>query len=162
MTQNLLAPWLEHAYAMESAVAEIYASHAKQAESHPVLSVRIEEYLDQTQRHALAIKGNVERLGQRVSPLKAGAGSLIGSIQAIAAGVLGDPLLRNLLADYAAQKYQVAFYRALIVAATELGDVQTAQTAQEILREEEEMALWLESQLPTVAIETLRQKAAPQ
>lgn len=161
MTQNLLAPWLEHAHAMEIAVQEVFESHAKQATDSPLVSARLDEHLEATRGHVKIMKGDMERLGQRVSPLKSGAGSLMGSIQAIATGFLGDPVLRNLLADYSAQKYQIAFYRTLILVATEMGDVQTAETAQDILREEEAMADWIERQLPTVAAETLRQKSAP-
>jgi ferritin-like metal-binding protein YciE len=160
MPENLLEPWLNYAYAMENAVIEVFELHHKQASEHPTLGVRLESHLDATKRHALAIKGCLERLNQRVSPLKAGTASLIGTLQAVATSLLGDPMLRNLLADYSAQKYQIGVYRALRAVATELGDVETAQVCQEILREEEDMARWLGELLPTVAVETLRQKAA--
>ncbi|MDX9971526.1 MAG: DUF892 family protein [FCB group bacterium] len=160
MAENLLEPWLNHAYAMESAVIEIFDLHHKQADEHPTLGSRLEAHRDATKRHALAIKGCLERLDQRVSPLKSGAGSIMGTLQAIATSLLGDPLLRNLMADYSSTKYQIAFYHVLLGVATEMGDRETARVCQEILGEEEDMARWIEGQLPTIAVETLRQRAA--
>lgn len=157
--QNLLVPWLNDAYAMENALIRILEAHAEQAASQPLVNARLTEHLEQTKRHALAIKGCVERLDHRTSALKAGAGSVLGTLQVLSTGVLGDALLRNFLADYAAEKYEIAYYRALIAAASEMGDVQTVEVCQGILREEEDMARWLEEQTETIVHETLRQKA---
>ena len=81
-------------------------------------------------------------------------------MQAITTGIFGDALVKNFLADYAAEKFEIASYKALITAASELGDVQTVEVCQDILREEEDMARWLEDNLNTVVWETLQQKAS--
>jgi len=65
--------------------------------------------------------------------------------------------VKNALADYAAENFEVASYTALVTAAQEMGDAQTAMVCQQILLEDEEMARWLQQNLPTLVQETMRQ-----
>ena len=159
-SENVLVPWLDDAHAMEHALVQVFEAHFNQAAEQPVVAARLEEHIAATRRHELAIKGCIERLAHRPSVLKAGAGSILGTLQTLSTGILGDAVLRNFLADYAAQKYQIAFYKVVMAAAADMGDVTTLQTCQEILREEQDMAAWIEREIPTVVRDTLRQKAA--
>jgi ferritin-like metal-binding protein YciE len=158
--ENVLVPWLDDAYAMENALLPIFETHAALSADQPVLQARLQEHVERTRQHGEAIKGCIERLAHRPSRLKVSAATLMGTIQTMSAAVLGDVVLRNFLADYAAQRYQIAFYKAVMAAAADLGDTQTLQTCQGILREEEEMVDWIERQIPEVVRESLRQKSA--
>jgi len=51
-------------------------------------------------------------------------------------------------------------YRALIAAAQDLGDQETASMCQQILQDEEEMARFLDQNLPTVVRETMNRMPA--
>lgn len=84
----------------------------------------------------------------------------MGTVQAVSTGMAKDELVKNALADHAAEQLEVASYRALIAGAQQLGDQQTARVREEILREDEAMALWVGQQLPLVVQETLQQAAA--
>jgi ferritin-like metal-binding protein YciE len=52
--------------------------------------------------------------------------------------------------------------KALILAAREVGDEQTAQVCESILRDEEEMARWVDQNLPMALREVLHREAEPQ
>jgi ferritin-like metal-binding protein YciE len=65
--------------------------------------------------------------------------------------------VKNALADYAAENFEVASYTALVNAAQELNDQQTALVCQQIRQEDEEMALWLQQNLPTLVRQTMQQ-----
>jgi ferritin-like metal-binding protein YciE len=80
-------------------------------------------------------------------------------LQGMSTGAAEDELVKNALSDYAAEQFEVASYRSLIAAAEELGDQETVSACQENLREDEEMARWLEQQLPAVTQAFLRTKA---
>ena len=71
-------------------------------------------------------------------------------MQGLASGPARDTAIKDCLAGIAAEHFEIACYRSLIAAAEQLGDMETASTCRGILREEEEMARWLETQLPTV------------
>jgi len=59
-----------------------------------------------------------------------------------------DKLVKNAFADFAAEHFEIACYNALITAAEELDDMETLQVCQAILGDEENMAYWLEENLP--------------
>ncbi len=157
---NLMVPWLNAAHAMEKAQLPILEAHARQAQDHPLIAARLEEHLEQTRNHVLAMEGCVGRLAHPTSTVKAHIGTLLGTLQVMSSGVLGDAVVRNFLAGYAAEKYEIGVYRALIALASEMGDAETAEVCQRILREEEDMARWIEEQIPTVVRETLRLRSA--
>jgi ferritin-like metal-binding protein YciE len=56
---------------------------------------------------------------------------------------------------------EIASYKILIAAAEKLGDVETKRVLEEIVREEEEMAKWLESRLSPVTLQYLGREETP-
>ena len=82
--------------------------------------------------------------------------TLFGQMQAVSTGPAKDEMVKNALADYAAENFEIASYTALIRAAEDLNEQQTATVCQQIRQEEEEMALWLQQNLPTLAQQTLK------
>jgi len=156
--KDFVVKWLNDAYAMENALVQVLENHAKDAQDHPQVQSRLQEHLETTRRHADRVKECIEHLGGDTSSLKTGMANIMGTLQGMSTGPAEDELVKNALSDYAAEQFEVASYRALITAAEELGDQETVRACQENLREDEEMARWLEQQLPTVVEEFLRSK----
>ena len=158
--KELLTAWLNDAYAMENALVPILENHAKDAKDHPQVQAKIQEHLEKTRRHAELVKSCVERLGERTSGAKTGMATIFGALQSVSTGAAKDELVKNGIADFAAEHFEIASYKALIAAAQEYGDQETVRTCQQILRDEEEMARWLDQQLPMAVMETVRKQAA--
>lgn len=157
----LLIPWLNDAYATENALVQLLVSHIRDAEEeHPGIRERLEEHLEKTRYHAGRVKACIERLGSSPSVIKAGLGSLIGAIEAISIDVLTHEIVMNAVAEYAAVNYAIASYTALVAAAEELQDAETAETCRLILRDLREMTEWLEMQIPPVVQQTVQRQAA--
>ena len=154
--KDLLISWLNDAYGMENALIEILEHHIKDAQDYPHVQAKLEQHLEQTRRHAQMVKGCIQTLGGQPSAIKTGMAKLFGQMQALSTGPAQDEMLKNALADYAAENFEVASYTALIRAAQELGDQQTAKVCQQILQEDEEMARWLQQNLPTLVQLTLQ------
>jgi len=152
--------WLKDAYSMEMGLVPVLENHAKDAKDHPQVQARLQQHAEETRRHADLVKGCIERQGENVSALKTAAGGLIGTMQSVATAPFKDDVVKNALADYAAENFEIACYKALIAAAQQVGDQQTAQVCQQILREDEAMAFWLDQNLPMVVQATIREKAA--
>jgi ferritin-like metal-binding protein YciE len=152
--EKLLA-WLNDAYAMERAQIPILKNHAEDARHYPRIRAKDLEHLEQTRRQAERIRGCIERLGGRVSATKTALGRMTGVMNSVASGPFEDEIVKNFLSDYAAEHLEIASYRALITAAREAGDGETARVCEEILREEEAMARWLEQNLPMAVREAL-------
>lgn len=143
-----MVAWLNDAYANERAIVPVLRNHIRDAHSQPIARERLEQHLAATERHAEQVKGCIERLGGKVSSAKGAAGNLLGNVQAVSTEPAKDELVKNALADYATEQFEIASYRALISGAEEMGDVQTATTCREILADEEAMARWWEGQIP--------------
>ena len=67
---------------------------------------------------------------------------------------------RVALTDYAAEQFEVAASRALVAAAEAAGESEVARLCRENLREDEEMARWLDQQTPAIVQHTLRKETA--
>lgn len=152
-----LIAWLNDAQAMEHSLIQVLENHAKDAKDHPHVQARIQEHVEQTRHHADLVKGCIEHLGGTASAVKSGMGTVMGVVQGMSTALAKDELVKNALADYASEHFEIASYQALIVAARQAGDERTAGVCQDILHEEEEMARWLEQQLPSIVEEMVKQ-----
>ena len=158
--KDLVIAWLNDAHGMENALVQILEHQIKDAKDYPQVQAKLQQHLEQTRRHAELVKGCVESLGGKTSTMKTGVATLFGQMQALSTGTAKDEMVKNALADYAAENFEVASYTALVRAAQELGDQQTARICQQILQEDEEMARWLQQNLPTLVQQTLLQLTA--
>src|SRR5436853_7250610 len=155
--KEMLVAWLNDAHGMENSLIQILEHQVKDAKDFPQVQTKLQQHLEQTRRHAQMVKDCVEALGGKTSSVKTGLASLFGQMQALSTGAASDELVKNALADYAAENFEVASYTALIQAAQELGEAQTASVCQQILQEDAEMANWIQQNLPTLVQQTLLQ-----
>ena len=157
---DLFMAWLSNAYGMENALVQVLQNHVKDAQDHPQMHAKIQEHLDKTRQHAELVKGCIERRGGSTSALKTGMSNLMGIMQGMSTGMAEDELVKNGIADYAAENFEIASYQALITAAHDLGDEQTGHVCQQILADEQDIANWLARHLPEAVKEIIRTKAA--
>ena len=155
--KDLLIAWLNDAHGMENALIEVLEHQIKDAKDYPQVQTKLEQHLEQTRRHAQMVQDCVQNLGGSTSALKTGMAKFFGQMQAVSTGPARDELVKNALADYAAENFEVASYTALVTAAQALGDAQTAMVCQQILQEDQEMANWLQQNLPTLVQQTMIQ-----
>lgn len=153
--RETLIGWLNDAYAMEKGLVQVLENHANDVKDRPEMYRKIAQHLEQTKMHAERVRDCVERLGGSTSSMKTAMGSISGFFQGRSTGASPDELVKNALSDYAAEHFEIASYRALIAAARALGENQVVQVCESILRDEEEMAHWLEQNLPNVVQEYL-------
>lgn len=160
MTQSERIPetivnWLKDAHAMEQNLIQVLESHARDARNHPQMHERLQQHLEQTRHHADLVEGCLKRLGSSPSTIKSGMGSITGAFQGISTSPAKDELVKNVLADYASEHFEIASYKSLMSGAEAVGDMETARVCQQILRDEESMASWLEQQIPVATREYL-------
>jgi ferritin-like metal-binding protein YciE len=154
----MLATWLKDAYAMEEGIIPVLDNHAKDARANPVVHERISRHKEETRRHAEMVKQCLNRLGEDTSALKTGMAKAGGFFQGLSTGMAKDELVKNNLADIATEHFEIACYTALARAAEAAGEPDIKRTCEQILREEEEMATFLEEHLPDTVDEFLTQK----
>lgn len=153
--RETLVGWLNDAYSMERAQIEVLENHAKDAKDRPQIAQRLQQHLEETRMHAERVRECVERMGSSTSSVKTAMGKVTGFFHGMSTGASPDEMVKNALSDYAAEHFEIACYRALIISARSLGEADVARVCEDILRDEENMARWFESQLPMVVQEYL-------
>lgn len=154
--QDTMIAWLNDAHALENNLIQVLEHRVKDTMNHPQMQVKVREHLEETRRHAELVKGCIERLGGNVSAIKSGMGSVSGFMQSLSTAPAKDEMVKNVLSDYASEQFEIACYRSLIAGAQALGDQDIASICQQILRDEESMARFLEQQIPQVTQEYLQ------
>lgn len=153
--RDRLVAWLNDAYAMEKALTKVLERHVKDAEGNTEVHERVARHLDDTRNHAAVVKSCIEGVGGSPSAAKAAFATLFGAGQGMLNKPLKDTLVKNAISDYAAEHFEIACYRALIVAADNLGEHAIATQLGGILDQELAMAQFLEEQLPHAVREQL-------
>lgn len=145
-----IVAWLKDAHAMERSLENVLEKQAKHADGDPAMRDRLARHAEETRRHAQLVESALERLGTSKSALKDLTGGMQARMHGMLTGGSGDTLVKDTLSGIAAEHFEIACYTSLQTAARDVGDEQTAQMCQEILREEQAMAEYLEQELPRV------------
>ncbi|NDL59029.1 DUF892 family protein [Phytoactinopolyspora mesophila] len=139
--------WLNDAYAMEQALEENLKRHADDAKDDEEVRSRIQQHIQETRHQAETVRGCIESMGGEVSRTKSVLAGMFGGMQGMANRFVEDTMLKNAIADYAAEHFEIASYKALIAACKEIGEDEVAEKLTNILHEEEEMAAFIEEKL---------------
>lgn len=153
--KDVIVAWLNDAYAMEKQIAEVLGKQTGQAQNHPEIQQAIQTHLEQTKHHADLVKQAVEHFGGNTSSIKSGMATVMGWMQGLSTGPAQDTLVKDSLSDYGVENFEIASYRAIRAAATEMGDAFTINICDQILPQEEEMAQFLARHLTGLVQETL-------
>ncbi|MFN2572332.1 MAG: ferritin-like domain-containing protein [Gemmatimonadales bacterium] len=152
---DIITAWLRDAYAMEKALVPVLENHAKDASAHPAVRARMEQHAIETQRHAQLVEQCLRQLGEEPSTVKNTMAKVTGAIQSVASSAFKDDEVKNALSDFATENFEIACYKALIEAGRAMQRDEIVQVCEQILREEESMARFLEQNLPTTVRDAL-------
>lgn len=153
--RDTLISWLKDAHAMESGLIPILKNHAKDAKDNPEAASRINQHLEETKRHERLVSDCLQRLGADASGTKDVMGKITGWLHGISSGASGDENVKNGLMDYSVEHFEIACYRAIVDAANQVGAPEVGRICEQIIRDEENMAQWLEEHLPMMVREYL-------
>ena len=146
-----LVTWLDNAYAMETGLIGILENHASHFNRDmPAAARRMQQHIVETQQHAQRLQECLRLLNASPSGVKSTLSSLMGTVEGAATTMFRDQLVKDALADYASEQFEVGCYTALVSVATDLGYPEVARLCQQNLAEDQAMAAWLLQQLPHV------------
>ncbi len=149
-TEEMLVDWLRDAHAMEKHAEQVLSNTASRIENYPELKAQIERHIEVTRRQAELVRGCIERHDGSTSTIKDTAGRIMGFAQAMSGLFAGDEIVKASMGSYVFEEMEIAAYKTLISAAEACGDQETKRVCETILREEEDMARWLDQQLPAI------------
>jgi ferritin-like metal-binding protein YciE len=150
-TDQLIA-WLDDAHAMESGLISILQTHASHMNHLPNATRRLQQHIVETQQHVQRVNECLRLLGATPSGIKSTLSSMMGAVEGASTAMFRDEVVKDALADYASEQFEVACYTALVSIATALEQPEVARLCNENLQEDRAMAEWLLQQLPAVVV----------
>lgn len=167
-----LVEWLGEAHSKEAELEADLAAHIGLTKKDSYKK-RLRQHLTETRAHKRKVAARIKKLGGSPGPgPNVPGGGVIGEVagKAVAAvkGQVGtaravitnqvETHLRNAQDELREEHVEIALYNRIEAFANEVGDRDTAQLAKEIRREEERMAKYLESEMPRLVKELVREE----
>jgi ferritin-like metal-binding protein YciE len=153
---------LRNAHAMENQALSIMKPQVSRLENYPEVAQRLQQHIEETNGQVTRIETILDGLGESSSSIKDTALSMMGSMAAMGHTVAGDEILKNSLANFAFENYEIAAYTSLGALAEGGGFAQAKSALAQSLSEERAMAQWMESNLPDVTLRFVRLREAGQ
>ncbi|WEX09573.1 ferritin-like domain-containing protein [Chelativorans sp. AA-79] len=154
-----LNQWLRDAHAMEEQAEQMLDAQARRIENYPELKARIEQHISETRSQKQRLEACMEKRGTSWSGMKDLAAQFSALMQAAGGMFAGDEVVKGSMASYTFEHLEIVSYRILVAAAEAAGDAETARVCEEICREEEAMASWLQDHIPQVTQAYLMREA---
>jgi ferritin-like metal-binding protein YciE len=136
--------WLNDAYSMERSIEIMLRKQADNEDAHRAVRDRARIHLDETAEHANRLTRCLEMLGSTPSPLKTVAGQILELGKGLTTKFARDERVKDFLAAYGTEYFEVACYKALIAGATAAGEDQIVPLLEQNLKEDQAMASWLD------------------
>lgn len=157
--RDTLIAWLRDAYAMERGLEITLAKQAESEELHGEIRARASTHLQETKRHAEAVKQCLESMGEDTSAIKTGIARMTETVKGMGTAFAADERVKDLLVAYGMEHFEIACYVALRTAAQATGEAHIAEVCDQIIPDEERMARWLQQNLPLVVTSYLQEEA---
>jgi len=145
-----LISWLGDAHAMEVGIVSTLEKHIADAKGQPRVKAALTKHLRETKKHATAMKQALASLGGTHPVVREGLSKVVNLVAGLGTSAVADTGVKNAIADFATEHFEIACYTSLAQTAKELGETKIAQTCKAILREEEAMAKTLRGLFPEI------------
>lgn len=141
---------LRNAHAMEKQALSIMQPQLNRLEHYPQVSAMLDRHIRETEGQIQRLDQILDTMGESSSGLKDTMLSLSGSMAAMTHTMASDEILKNSLANFAFENFEIAAYTALITAAEQANAAQAIPLLRQNLDEEVAMATQIQDGLPDV------------
>jgi ferritin-like metal-binding protein YciE len=144
---------LRNAHGMENQALSIMKPQASRIENYPAVAQRLEQHIRETESQIERLETILRGMDEDPSTFKDTVMSAVGSVTAMGHSAATDEIIKNSLANYAFEHYEMAAYKSLLTLAEAGGMEQAVELLEQNLAEEEAMAEWLDENLPSVTLQ---------
>ncbi len=148
--RDLYITGLRNAHAMESQAMSVIDAQLARLESYPEMTQMLQQHRRETEGQIARLDRILEGMGESASTLKDTAMSAMGSMHAMGNALAADEVLKNHMADYMFEHFEIAAYTSLITMAEANGDTASIPLLQQNLAEEQRFQQQLIDSLPGV------------
>ena len=151
-SHDLFVTGLKNAHAMENQALSIAKPQASRIENYPNVEARLNQHIEETNGQIARLERILDDLGEDKSSLKDLALSLAGTFAAVGHSVTPDEILKNSMANFAFENFEIAAYKSLIALAEASGNQAAIPDLELNLNEELDMAEWLDENIESVTL----------
>jgi len=141
---------LRNAHAMEIQARELMERQSERLGDYPDVQARIKTHLDETNGQIRRLEQCLEACGESSSTLKDTAQSVMANVMAMTHAMAGDEILKNTFANNAFEHFEIAAYKSLLALCTDAGMDSARAPLEMSLKEEEQMAAWIDANVGKV------------
>jgi len=160
--RSVFVTGVRNAHALENQALELMNRQVERIENYPDIKERLERHIQETHEQIARLDKILENLNESRSVLKDNAMSLFGNMAALGHSAAQDEILKNSLANFAFENFEIASYKSLIQLAEETGNQGATQPLEQSLSEEEAMADWIGQHLASITSTYLRREVSGQ
>lgn len=155
--RDLLIVGLRNAHAMEIQARELMERQRERTGNFPEVKERLSRHLEETQQQLVRLEDCLRQCGETESTIKDTVMSATANLSAMAHAMAGDEILKNTFANNAFENYEIAAYKSLL-ALCKRARIDLSGPLQASLREEQEMANWIDKHVEDVTLQYLERE----
>jgi ferritin-like metal-binding protein YciE len=160
--RDIYTTGLINAHSLEAQAIQLINRQVERLEHYPEMRERLRLHGDESQRQQERLAQILQSLGTSPSTLKDIGTSIMGNMAAMTHALAQDEVMKNTLANFAFEHFEIASYRSLITMAEVAGDSAGPRLLQQSLQEEIAMARWIEDNLDATTRRYMQRESAGQ
>lgn len=153
---------LRNAHAMEKQALSIMQPQLNRLEHYPEVAAMLDRHIRETEGQIQRLDQLLADAGDSASGLKDMTQSFVGTMAAMGHTVTSDEIIKNSLANFAFENFEIAAYTSLITAAESCGAIDAIPLLRQNLDEEVHMAEAVRDSLPEVTRKYIMLSASDQ
>jgi ferritin-like metal-binding protein YciE len=149
---------LRNAHAMETQARELMERQSERLDEYPEVKAKVTAHLQETNEQLKRLEQCLDTLGEGASTLKDTTQSVMANVMAMTHAMAGDEILKNTFANNAFENFEIAAYKSLLALCGPAGSESARPHLQASLREEEQMAKWIDANVEKVTLAYLNRE----
>src|SRR4051794_25272384 len=128
---------LRNQHAVENQAIELLERQVGRLENYPEMEDRMRRHIEESREQARRLEDLLSQYDTSHSSLKDAAMSLMGNMAALGHSTASDEVMKNTLANFAFEHYEIASYKSLLTLADLAGHTSGRSALEMSLREEQ-------------------------
>ncbi|MBV9538618.1 MAG: ferritin-like domain-containing protein [Acidisphaera sp.] len=153
---SIFVTGLRNQHSVEAQAIQLLNRQIERIENYPEMLARMRQHVTESEEQQRRLEELLDQLGESHSSLKDAALGFMGNMAAIAHTVAPDEIIKNSFANFAFEHFEIASYKALLILAEATGHGGAQQLLTQSLREEQNMAQWIDDNLKSTTLRFLQ------
>ena len=138
---------LRNQHAVEEQAVSLLQRQVERLENYPEMEARMRQHIEESRAQAQRLEELLAEFGSSHSGVKDAMMSFVGNMAAMTHAAAQDEVVKNTLANYAFEHFEIAAYKSLLTLAEITGHQKANTALRQSLGEEEQMAQWIDAHL---------------